>query len=68
MREPGMAQFLPDGTRVIIMSYDGDVYTWDTRPEHWVEFACGVAGRNLTTTEWADAFGDRPYKQTCPAS
>ena len=27
--------------------------------------ACRVAGRNLTETEWRDAFGDRPYRETC---
>jgi WD40 repeat protein len=62
----GFAQFLPDGETVIIMSFDGEVYTWDTRPQHWAAFACSVAGRSLTMNEWHDAFGDRPYEQTCP--
>ncbi len=38
----------------------------DTRPERWVEVACAIAGRNLTEVEWSDAFGDRPYRETCP--
>jgi hypothetical protein len=33
-----------------------------------MEFACTVAGRNLTIGEWSDAFGDRPYSETCPTS
>jgi WD40 repeat protein len=58
-------QFLPDGHRLLISSVDGDLYTWDTRVQTWVDFACGVAGRNLTQDEWRDAFGDRPYHRTC---
>ncbi len=38
----------------------------DTRPEHWIEVACAIAGRNLTEDEWSDAFDDRPYRETCP--
>ena len=38
----------------------------DTRPEHWMEVACTIAGRNLTESEWSDAFDDRPYDETCP--
>ncbi|GAA2039833.1 hypothetical protein GCM10009819_26270 [Agromyces tropicus] len=28
--------------------------------------ACAVASRQLTRTEWADHFGDEPYRPTCP--
>jgi WD40 repeat protein len=59
-------EFLPDGHTVIVATRDGAVYTWDTRVEQWIEFACRVAGRNLTDAEWRDAFGDRPYRETCP--
>jgi WD40 repeat protein/DNA-binding SARP family transcriptional activator len=59
-------EFLPDGHTIIIATRDGAVYTWDTRVEQWIKFACRVAGRNLTDAEWRDAFGDRPYRQTCP--
>jgi WD40 repeat protein len=61
-------EFLPDGHTVVIATPDGGVHTWDTRPSTWMEFACTVAGRNLTTDEWSDAFGDRPYRETCPTS
>jgi WD40 repeat protein/DNA-binding SARP family transcriptional activator len=60
-------EFQPDGTTVIIADRDGAVYTWDTRPEQWIERACAMAGRNLTEAEWQDTFGDRPYRETCPA-
>ena len=61
-------EFLPDGHTVVIATPDGDVHTWDTRPGTWTQFACRLAGRNLTTDEWSDAFGDRPYRETCPAT
>ena len=64
--ESAFAQFLPDRETVIIMSFDGEVFTWDTRPEHWAVFACGIVGRSLTVPEWEAAFGDRPYAKTCP--
>jgi WD40 repeat protein/energy-coupling factor transporter ATP-binding protein EcfA2 len=35
-------------------------------PEVWQATACRVAGRNLTTTEWTEYFGDAPYRATCP--
>ena len=56
------------GTHVMLARTDGAVYTWDTGVEHWIEYACGVAGRNLTDTEWRHAFGDRPYRETCPTA
>ena len=64
--EPDLwAHFLPDGHTVLIATFS-DVYTWDTRPAEWVEFACQIVGRNLTTEEWHAAFDDRPYRKTCP--
>ena len=51
---------LDDGHTAMLTSPDGAVYTWDIRPESWVESACKIAGRNLTEDEWRDAFGDRP--------
>jgi WD40 repeat protein len=60
--------FLADGHTVLIASSGGAVYMMDTRAEHWVEVACEIAGRNLTEDEWRDAFGDRPYRETCAQS
>jgi hypothetical protein len=63
-----MASFLPDSRTVILASHEptSRVYGWDTGLDHWIEFACGVAGRNLTEDEWQRAFDDRPYGETCP--
>ncbi len=63
---PAFAAVLPDGHDAIAASPDGAVYRWDTRLDRWIDFACALAGRNLTDAEWRDAFGDQPYRQTCP--
>ena len=51
---------------LIVGEFGGPIFEWDTRPEHAVEFACRVAGRDFTEAEWADHFGDRPYQHICP--
>ncbi len=61
-----VAQFLPDRHSVLIAQFDGDLYRWDTRVDHAIDFACAMAGRDLTRTEWADSLGDRRYRATCP--
>ena len=62
-----IVNFMPDGHTLIVATTDHEVFTWDTRLETWVERACAIAGRNLTTQEWRHAFGDRPYRHTCPS-
>jgi WD40 repeat protein len=55
-----------DGNDIVtIATYDGRSYRWDTRLDHTIAYACAMAGRNLTTEEWTQAFGDRPYEKTC---
>jgi WD40 repeat protein len=63
-----MPAFLPDSRTVILASHEptSRVYHWDTDVAHWIEFACQVAGRNLTEEEWREAFGEDPYRETCP--
>jgi WD40 repeat protein/DNA-binding SARP family transcriptional activator len=67
---PGLlsvAQFLDDGRSVLIADgYEGSVYRWDTRPGYAVDFACHVAGRDITKAEWSAQFGDRPFQEVCP--
>ena len=57
--------FLPDGHTVLIPAEDGSVARWDARPAAWLDFACRVAGRDMTAAEWERALGDRPYRKTC---
>ena len=62
------AVFHTDGHTVVIATADGAVFHWDTRVESTIAAACAFAGRNLTTTEWHEAFPGRPYRETCPTS
>jgi hypothetical protein len=56
-----------NGTRLAIPGPDG-VQIWNLQPDHWVDAACRVAGRNLTREEWDTSIGDlAPYHATCPA-
>ena len=63
-----VSEFHADGHSVLIAaSWEGGVFRWDTRLEHAIDFACRLAGRDLTETEWAEQFGNRPYRETCPS-
>ena len=57
--------FHPDGESLLVAYEDGSVIQFATDPGAWINHACRVAGRNLTAHEWRDAFGDRPYRETC---
>jgi WD40 repeat protein len=39
---------------------------WPTDLDAWVDYACDVAGRDLTPGEWRDLLPDRPYEHVCP--
>lgn len=59
------ADFESDGHTVLISTNTQAVYRWDTNLGHAIAFACRVAGRDLTVTEWRDSFGPRPHQRTC---
>ena len=60
------AGFRKDPNSVLIAPlWGGPVYEWDTRVDSALDFACGVAGRDLTEAEWTEQFGDRPYRDVC---
>jgi hypothetical protein len=58
------AWFIGPG-RVLIAVTTGEMFAWDTSGDAWEAHACAVAGRNLTTAEWAKLFPDRAYRATC---
>ena len=64
---PVSPTFTADG-QVMLASYDGRVYRWDTDFDHALAFACQMAGRNLSSSEWEHALPDLPYEETCPSS
>jgi len=61
-----LAEFSSDPS-VLLADPSGNVYRWNTSLEYAIDFACRLAGRDLTRREWADQFGDRPFRTTCPA-
>ena len=63
---PAGAQFIGDSHDVAIASYDGRVYRWDTDLDRALEYACQMAGRDLTEAEWAQFLPTQPYQSVCP--
>ncbi|GAA1769190.1 nSTAND1 domain-containing NTPase [Agromyces humatus] len=65
--QPSMAAHgvFSDATMLRIGYADGSVAEFDTDPGLWARHACTVAGRDLTASEWQDAFGAREYRPTC---
>ena len=49
-----------------IASYDGRVYRWQTDRDRTVDFACRMAGRDLTHEEWQQLLPAQPYRSVCP--
>jgi WD40 repeat protein len=63
---PVGVQFIGDTHDVVIASYDGRVYQWDTDVDQAVDYACQMAGRDLTEEEWAEFLPAQPYRSVCP--
>jgi WD40 repeat protein/DNA-binding SARP family transcriptional activator len=63
---PAAAEFIGDSHDVAIASYDGRVYRWETDLDRALDFACQMAGRNLTEEEWAEFLPAQPYREVCP--
>jgi WD40 repeat protein len=63
---PAGAQFIGDSHDVAIASYDGGVYRWETDVDRSIDFACQMAGRNMTEEEWVEFLPAQPYQSVCP--
>jgi WD40 repeat protein len=61
-------EFSPDGRQLASYSGASDLVLWDVSLDAWQAYACQIANRNLTETEWATYLDDRPYRQTCPVT
>ncbi|NUM43365.1 MAG: cyclic nucleotide-binding domain-containing protein [Anaerolineales bacterium] len=57
--------FQQDGKVLFLGTGDGNVYRWEVDTQLWKNLACGLAGRNLTTDEWALFFIGEVYRTTC---
>jgi WD40 repeat protein/DNA-binding SARP family transcriptional activator len=61
----GMAVFDATGHTLATALQDGTVLLWNVDPRSWLERACAVAGRDLTSQEWAEFLPGRPYQPPC---
>ncbi|TCN40107.1 DNA-binding SARP family transcriptional activator [Kribbella orskensis] len=62
-----VAPIFTQGSDVLtIPAYDGKTYRWNISTGHSLAWACTMAGRNLTPTEWTQSFPKLPYQRTCP--
>jgi WD40 repeat protein len=60
------AQFIGDTHDVAIASYDSSIYRWETGLGRALDFACQMAGRDLTEKEWEQYLPAQPYQSVCP--
>ena len=59
------AMLRPDGLEMAVSMPDG-VVVWDLDPDHQFEYACRIAGRDLTENEWRTYLGELGEPQsTC---
>jgi WD40 repeat protein len=63
---PAGAQFVGDSHDVAIASHDGRIYRWETDLDRALDFACQMAGRDLTEEEWEQYLPAQPYRSVCP--
>jgi WD40 repeat protein len=59
---PGVV-FEPSGR--LLVGYVSNAYQWPTDVGTWEQFACQVAGRNLSRAEWRDLLPNRAYQRVC---
>ncbi|MEV0285420.1 BTAD domain-containing putative transcriptional regulator [Kribbella sp. NPDC050820] len=62
---PAMAEFASGTHTVVIATYNGQIFHWDTSPARALETACQMAGRNLTSQEWSQYLPQQPFQKVC---
>jgi hypothetical protein len=62
------ASYSPDGRTIAIGDLTGRVWLYPATIEGWTAYACQVANRNLTRTEWSKYVPGRAYRKICPAA
>ncbi|NTU79226.1 MAG: hypothetical protein HGA45_07455 [Chloroflexales bacterium] len=58
--------FSPDGAALATADANGLTRLWPMDLATLRAAGCATAGRNLHLDEWRAAFGERPYRKTCP--
>jgi hypothetical protein len=61
----GAMSYRADGATILIGYPDEAVVEFDVDPGAWIEHACRVAGRDLSSAEWSDTFGSGRRPHTC---
>jgi WD40 repeat protein len=51
---------------LIVSTEEGGLWRWNVSLPAMLDRACAIAGRNLTSQEWADLHTNRPYMKACP--
>jgi WD40 repeat protein len=64
-RSGNTAIFPPESQEIVAVTEDGPGRRYPMAVEKWVEYACLVAGRDLTEDEWARFVPTRGYERTC---
>ena len=59
------ARFTPDGRHLFVLRDSGEAERWQVEPDAWSEYACRVAGRELTRAEWSEFVPDQDYRRVC---
>jgi WD40 repeat protein len=62
----GWGTFFPNGKRLIAVFGSGAGVIWNVDPSSWSRWACRVARRNLSRTEWHDFLPNLAYRKVCP--
>ena len=57
---------LPGKPDHLVIDYEAQAAQWPMDVRSWERFACQVAGRDLTRSEWSDELPGRPYRHVCP--
>lgn len=52
-------------TEITALTGAGPGRTYPLETQRWLDYACHVAGRNLTKDEWASYLGERSHSRTC---
>ncbi|MEU6136255.1 PQQ-binding-like beta-propeller repeat protein [Nocardioides sp. NPDC047086] len=62
---PASARFIGDSHDVAIATYGGTVSRWETDVDRAIDFACQMAGRDLSEEEWDEFLPDEPRQPVC---
>ena len=54
-----------DEEHVLTGSGARSLIAWDMSPAGWLDRACELAGRDLSSAEWRRYLPDEPYRGTC---